>query len=106
MKKLFITVTALLALTACQQTRFVYTNSVPRNPTYTQTQHYTWWGKKATIEPLKVCGTAENIAMVEEKEKTHQSWLRFLTLDIYQPVTVSVYCKRPVKSSYSANQPR
>lgn len=106
MKKLLFTVTTMLALTACQQTRFVYSNSAQQEPAYSQTMHYTWWGKRATIEPLRVCGSAENVAMVEEKEKTGQSWLRYLTIGIYQPVTVSVYCKRPGKSKYWANQPR
>ncbi len=106
MKKILCLAMTLMTLTACQQTRFVYSNQVPTQPTYSQTEHYTFWGKKATIEPLKVCGSAENVAMVEQKEKTGQSWLRFLTAGIYQPVTVQVYCKRPMRSSYSAGQPR
>lgn len=105
MKKYLFIALACLALTACQDTRFVFSNQVPAQPTYTRTMHYTFWGKKATIDAVAVCGSAENIAMVEEKERTHQSWMRWLTCDIYQPITTSVYCKRPVRSTYQARQP-
>lgn len=104
-KYLFIALTCL-ALAACQDTRFVLSKQVPPEPSYTRTMHYTFWGKRATIDPIAVCGSAGNIAMVEEKEKTHQSWLRWLTCDIYQPVTVNVYCKMPVRSTYQASQPK
>lgn len=106
MIKKIVAVSLLLGtLTACQSTRFVFSPNVPETPSYYQTMHYTFWGKKAMIDPVKVCGSAENVAMVEEKEKTGQSWLRWLTANIYQPVTVSVYCKRPVNTSYWADQP-
>lgn len=106
MKKYLMLALFSLALTACQNTRFVFSNTAPAQPSYTITMHYTWWDKKATINPVAVCGSAENVAMVEEKEKTGQSWLRWLTADIYHPVTVSVYCKRPVRTNYTAQQPR
>ena len=106
MKKYLTVALFSLVLAACQNTRFVFSNTTPSQPSYTVTMHYTWWGKKATIDPVAVCGYAENVAMVEEKEKTGQSWLRWLTLDIYQPVAVSVYCKRPVRANYKAQQPR
>ncbi len=106
MKKYLTVALISLALAACQNTRFVFSNTAPAQPSYTVTMHYTWWDKKADIDAIAVCGSAENVAMVEEKEKTHQSWLRWLTLDIYQPVTVSVYCKRPVKTNYQAQQPK
>ena len=94
------------ALCACQQTQFAFSNYVPEQPTSSRTLHYTFWGKRAVIDPVRVCGTAENVAMVEEKELTGQSWLRWLTACIYQPVTVNVYCKRPVRSNYQVPQPK
>lgn len=106
MKKYLAVALISLALAGCQDTRFVFSNAAPTQPSYTRTMHYTWWGKRATIEPVAVCGSAENVAMVEEKEKTGQSWLRWLTGCIYQPVTVNIYCKRPVRSGYQAQQPR
>ena len=106
MKKLLFLSLICLAVSACQDTRFIFSNNVPAQPSYTRTMHYTFWGKKATVDPIAVCGSSENIAMVEEKEKTHQSWMRWLTCDIYHPITVNVYCKRPVRSGYQAQQPR
>lgn len=105
-KNVSMAVVLVALLSACQSTHFSFTDNVPANPSYTRTMHYTWWGKEAKIEPAKVCGSAENVAMVSEREKTGQSWLRWLTLDIYQPVTIDVYCKRPVKTTYIAPQPK
>ena len=106
MKKYLAVALFGLALTACQNTRFVLSNTVPAKPSYTATMHYTFWDKVANIDAVAVCGSAENVAMVEEKEQTGQSWVRWLTADIYQPVTVSVYCKRPVRTNYRAQQPK
>lgn len=105
MKKLLLLALACCALTACQDTRFVLSDSVPAQPSYSRTQHYTWWGKKSTIDAIQVCGSASNVAMVEEKENTGQSWLRYLTIGIYSPVTTAVYCKRPTQTTYRAAQP-
>ncbi|MBR6412553.1 MAG: hypothetical protein IKS41_05280 [Alphaproteobacteria bacterium] len=106
MKKLLLVSLCCLAISACQDTRFVFGNAPVSKPSYSATMHYVFWGKKTTINPVAVCGSAENVAMIEEKEKTEQSWLRWLTGCIYQPVTVSVYCKRPVKTEYKAPQPK
>ena len=105
MKKLFTISCVCLIVAACQDTRFVFSNQIPAQPSYSRTQHYTWWGKKSTIDPAQVCGYADNVAMVEEKENAGQSWLRALTLGIYSPATVNVYCKRPVRTNYRAQQP-
>ena len=106
MKKYLFIALACLALTACQDTRFVLSKQVPAQPSYTRTMHYTFWGRKATIDAVAVCGSAGNIAMVEEKEYNGQSWLRWLTCGIYSPVRVNVYCKQPVRSNYQARQPQ
>ena len=106
MKKFLSVALICLALTACQDTRFVFSEPIPAKPSYTVTQHYLFMGRKATIEPVKVCGSMSNVAMVEEVETTSQSWIRGLTGCIYNPVTVNVYCKQPVKNSYKAGQPK
>ena len=103
-KYLFIALTCL-ALTACQDVRFVLSDQVPAQPSYSRIHHFTMWGKKSTIEPVKVCGSINNVAMVEEKEYKGHSWLRFLTCGIYSPVRVNVYCKVPMNSPYRARQP-
>ena len=107
MKKLLSVAIICLALTACQDTRFVFSSRVPSQPTYSGTQHFTFWDKKTTIEPAKVCGSMENVAAVETMENTGQSWLRWLTACIYNPTTVKVYCKQPVKATnYKPEQPK
>ena len=106
MKKVLIAALVCCALTACQDTRFVFSNQVPAEPSYSRTQHYTFWGKKSTIEVAKVCGSMDNVAMVEQVENSGQSWLRWLTVGIYTPMTARVYCKRPTKSDYRAQQPK
>ena len=103
-KYLFITLICL-ALTACHDTRFVFTNQFPTKPSYSRTQHYVWWGKKSTVDPSQVCGSIDNVAMVEVKEDSKQSWLHILSCGIYSPVTVNVYCKTPMNTSYRAHQP-
>ena len=106
MKKFLFIVLACAALSACHDTRYVFTNQFPTQPSYSRTQHYIWWGRKSTIEPLQVCGSMNNVAMIEEKENGGQSWLRYLTVGIYSPVTVNVYCKTPMTTSYRARQPQ
>lgn len=106
MKKFLFIALACMALSACHDTRYVFTNQFPTQPSYSRTQHYIWWGRKSTIEPLQVCGSMSNVAMIEEKENSGQSWLRYLTIGIYSPVTVNVYCKTPMTTSYRARQPQ
>ncbi len=106
MKKILSVILICSALCACQHTQFAFSTHAPAQPSATRTLHYVFWGKKATIDPVRVCGSADNVALVEEKETTGQSWLRWLTACIYQPVTVNVYCKQPVRSSYQIQQPR
>ena len=105
MKKLLLVSLCCLALSACQDTRFVFSKTPVSQPSYSQTMHFMFWDKKATIDPVAVCGSAENVAMVEEKETTKQSLIRGFTGCIYNPVTVNVYCKRPIRTKYQAKQP-
>ena len=106
MKKLLSVAIICLALTACQDTRFVFSNRVPSEPTYSGTEHFVFWDKKATIAPVKVCGSMENVAAVELMENTKQSLIRGVTGSIYSPVTVKVYCKQPVRTNYIPEQPK
>ena len=105
MKKFLFVALVCAALTACHDTRYVFSDTVPAQPSYSRTQHYTWWGKKSTIDTMQICGSASNVAMVEEKENAGQSWLRYLTIGIYTPVTTAVYCKQPRATNYRAAQP-
>ena len=106
MKKILSMACICLALSACQNTRFVFSDNVPSQPSYTGVLHYIFWGKKGTVNAAKICGSSDNVVMVEETETTSQSFLRGITAGVYSPITVKVYCKRPVKSSYHMPQPK
>ena len=106
MKKILSVILICSALCACQNTRFVFSNSTPSQPSFTAVLHYLFWDKKGTVNAVQICGSADNVLMVEETETTSQSFLRGISAGIYSPITVKVYCKRPVKTSYHVQQPK
>ncbi len=106
MKKLLFCAIICLALAACQDTRFVFSQNVPSEPSFSGTEHFLFWDKKVTIEPVKVCGSAENVAAVELLETKKQSLIRGFSGSIYCPTTVNVYCKRKVNTDYKPDQPK
>lgn len=107
MKKTLFALATALVLSGCMTSQFPMAPAyqIPAQPNYSRTQHFVWANKVSKVDPIKVCGSASNVAMVEDVVLTHQAWLKILTALIYQPTTTRVYCKTPVKTSYMAPQP-
>ncbi|MCQ2966350.1 MAG: hypothetical protein MJ250_06410 [Alphaproteobacteria bacterium] len=88
-KKIFI-VCALTLLSACMNTQVKFSEYVPEKPTYSKFYNY----RGNDVEPIKICGSLENIAMVEEDENFLSFLVRVILWDAWQPTYVNVYCKQ------------
>ena len=103
MKNLTLLTLAALTVAGCTIQRFPMTNAPVRSqPAYEKTQHSAGAHDTQTVDPVAICGSADNIAQVEMEVLTHQVWMRILTCNIYRPYTVRVYCKNsPITSTRS-----
>jgi Bor protein len=95
MKK--IAVAALvLSLTGCATQRFDVRPDTQNAPTQDNTQ--TFWvagiGQSEEIDAAKACGGAAKVQRVETQMTAGNVGLTILTLGIYSPRQVRVYCTR------------
>ncbi len=95
MKK--IAVAALvLSLTGCAIQRFDVRSDVQNAPTHDNSQSF--WvggiGQSEEIDAAKVCGGAAKVQRVETQMTAGNVGLTILTLGIYSPRQVRVYCTR------------
>lgn len=95
MKK--IAVAALvLSLTGCAIQRFDVRSDVQNAPTHDNSQSF--WvggiGQSEEIDAAKVCGDASKVQRVETQMTAGNVGLTILTLGIYSPRQVRVYCTR------------
>jgi hypothetical protein len=95
MKKLAIAA-IVLGLTGCAIQRFDVRPETQNAPTHDNSQ--TFWvygiGQSVEIDAAKVCGTASNVQRVETQMTAGNVGLTILTLGIYSPRQVRVYCTR------------
>jgi Bor protein len=95
MKKLAIAA-IVLSLTGCAIQRFDVRPDVQNAPTHDNSQ--TFWvygiGQSEDIDAAKVCGSADNVQRVETQATAGNIGLTILTLGIYSPRQVRVYCTR------------
>ena len=91
-----------LGLSGCVTQKFPMAKGpITVEPSYSRTQHAVWWDKVFVVDPVAVCGSANNVAMLETDVNTGQAWLRVITANIYAPYTANVYCKNPPARNYS-----
>jgi Bor protein len=95
MKKLAIAA-IVLSLTGCAIQRFDVRPDTQNAPTHDNSQSF--WvggiGQSEDIDAAKVCGTAANVQRVETQMTAGNVGLTILTIGIYSPRQVRVYCTR------------
>ena len=86
----------MLSLTGCAIQRFDVRPDTQMAPTHDNSQ--TFWvggiGQSEDIDAAKVCGSAANVQRVETQATAGNIGLTILTLGIYSPRQVRVYCTR------------
>ena len=95
MKKLAIAA-IVLSLTGCAIQRFDVRPDVQNAPTHDNSQ--TFWvggiGQSEEIDAAQVCGATGKVQRVETQMTAGNVGLTILTLGIYSPRQVRVYCTR------------
>jgi hypothetical protein len=95
MRKLAIAA-IVLSLTGCALQRFDVRPETQNAPTYDDSQ--TFWvsgiGQSESIDAAKVCGSASNVQRIETQRTAGSVVLGLLTLGIYTPHQIRVYCTR------------
>jgi hypothetical protein len=95
MKKLAIAA-IVLSLTGCAIQRFDVRSETQNMPTHDDVQ--TFWvggiGQSEEIDAGKVCGGAAKVARVETQVTAGNVGLAIVTLGIYSPRQIRVYCTR------------
>ncbi len=95
MKKLAIAA-IVLSLTGCAIQRFDVRPDAHNAPTHDDLQ--TFWvggiGQSEEIDAAKVCGAAAKVQRVETQMTAGNVGLTIVTLGIYSPRQVRVYCTR------------
>jgi len=96
MKKLVMVAAAALALTGCAVQRFDLRPANQDAPAYNDSQSF--WvggiGQTEEIDAAKVCGTSHKVQRVETQVTAGNAALTFLTLGIYAPRQIRVFCIR------------
>ena len=95
MKKLAIAA-IVLSLTGCAIQRFDVRPDTQNAPTHDNSQ--TFWvagiGQSEEIDASKVCGSASKVERVETQMTAGNVGMTILTIGIYSPRQVRVYCSR------------
>lgn len=95
MKKLAIAA-IVLSLTGCATQRFDVRQDTQNAPTHDNSQSF--WvggiGQSEDLDAAKVCGAAANVQRVETQLTAGNVGLTILTLGIYSPRQIRVYCTR------------
>ena len=95
MKKLAIAA-IVLSLTGCAIQRFDVRPDAHNAPTHDDSQ--TFWvggiGQSEEIDAAKVCGSAAKVQRVETQMTAGNVGMAILTIGIYSPRQVRVYCTR------------
>ncbi len=97
MKKMVMTgalLCALMPLTGCYKSTFVYSSKAPTANTMEETRSYGFFGLSKPDKPFRadaVCG-ASSVAKVEQFASFGNSCLTAITLNIYTPRTIRVTC--------------
>lgn len=95
MKKLAIAA-IVLSMTGCATQRFDVRGDTQNAPTHDNSQSF--WvagiGQSEEIDAAKVCGGASNVQRVETQMTAGNVGMTILTLGIYSPRQVRVYCTR------------
>jgi hypothetical protein len=95
MKKIAIAA-LLLSLVGCATQRFDVRSDVQNAPTHDNSQSF--WvggiGQSEELDAAKVCGGAAKVQRVETQLTSGNIGLTILTLGIYSPRQVRVYCTR------------
>lgn len=96
MKKLLLVATAALALTGCAVQRFDVQPATQDAAAYNDSQSFWVYGVGQTeeIDAAKVCGGAKKVQRVETQVTAANAALIFVTLGIYAPRQIRVFCIR------------
>jgi hypothetical protein len=96
MKKLVLVAAAALALTGCAVQRFDLQPATQDAAAYNDSQSF--WiggiGQSEEIDAAKVCGGAKKVQRVETQVTAGNIGLTVVTLGIYSPRQIRVFCVR------------
>ena len=93
MKMLLATALALL-ITGCTNRRLLFkTNRCSSTKGNHHPSFLRFWNwAEETVDAAKICGGAENVVKTETQQTFVNGLLGFITLGIYTPLEVRVYC--------------
>ena len=96
MKKLVMLAAAALALTGCAVQRFDLQPATQDAAAYNDAQSFWVYGVGQTeeIDAAKVCGGAKKVQRVETQVTAGNAVLTAVTLGIYAPRQIRVFCLR------------
>lgn len=96
MKKLMIAIITATVLSGCAQQTFKINNSIAEKPTQETRQSFflNGIGQSQTIDAASVCGGADKVVRTEVQESGMDVFLRVITIGIYTPREVRVYCSK------------
>ena len=95
--KIFL-ISIILILSSCSTQRFVTDKKYYKvqSPNYKKTDHFTFWGigqtKITTDAEDKCADNNKKLASVQFKQTVPNYLLTFVTLGIYSPRTLEVFC--------------
>lgn len=94
MKKLFLSCSIVLMLTACAtQTAHLDTQPSKLSQEDMQTFFVSGLGQTQTVNAAAVCGSADKVVKVERVKSFLDGVLGLLSFGIYTPEDAKVYCK-------------
>lgn len=88
----------IMFITSCAGQKFVLkSNNSFSKQEYKKTDHFVFWGlsqEKTLEQPQQFCKNNENFSSVAFKVTVPNYLLRIVTLGIYWPRTIEVYCSK------------
>ncbi len=96
--RLLVLTTVIALMSACANQVVVVNKQFARDvPSIEEVQHFFFWGWGAVEKnnnPVTVCGATQNIVRIERSYQPTDALFTLLTLGIYMPQTVRIYCRK------------
>ena len=108
MRKILYPLVFSMLLSGCFASRFpISPTNLAIDPTYSDTKIFLLWGlvpQPKYTDPAQVCGSIENVSMVETKTSFWDGVISCLTLGLISTQTANVYCSNYAHQSQYLGQ--
>jgi hypothetical protein len=95
MKKIILSLTCLLVLSACDKQSYVMSTQVGElTHDYNNSFYLGGIGQTKDNDAVKMCAGKQNITKVETERTLGNTLIGIVTIGIYTPMNVKVYCKK------------